>query len=289
MNQSFNSTLSQALTLAVEIAGQGEPLLCLHGHPGSAQCMSMFTHHLGDRFRTIAPDLRGYGKSQTNQPFEMEDHLADLEALVDRLQLDRFMILGWSLGGILAIELALRRPRQVKGLILVATAARPRGNHPPISWQDNLYTGIAGVINKIKPGWDWNIETFGKRSLFRHLIQQHKASTYQHLADEAVSAYLNTSTGANRALQNAQVRRVRYDRLSDLAQITSPALMLAGECDRHITAQSSQETADSLTNCQFKLYSNTAHLFPWEISEQVLADIDLWLGQYFPQTRPRDL
>src|SRR5512141_2927939 len=142
MNLETPDSAPKACPLAVEIEGQGDPILCLHGDPGSAQCMSVFTDHLGDRFRTIAPDLRGYGKSQTRQPFEMEDHLTDLEALVDQLQLDQFMILGWSLGGIFAIELALKLPERISGLILVATAARPRSDHPAISWQDNLYTGI---------------------------------------------------------------------------------------------------------------------------------------------------
>src|SRR5689334_12301939 len=105
--------------------------------------MSVFTKHLSQRFQTLAPDLRGYGNSRTQQNFQMDDHLTDLEALLDRYRMERCLVLGWSLGGILAMELALRRPKQISGLILVATAARPRGSHPPISWEDNLYTGIA--------------------------------------------------------------------------------------------------------------------------------------------------
>ena len=98
------------------------------------------------------------------------------------------------------MELALRLPQRVTGLILVATAARPRGNHPPISWQDNIYTGIAGLLNYIKPSWQWNIETFGKRSLFRYLIQQHTPTAYNYIAREAVPAYLQTSPAATSAL-----------------------------------------------------------------------------------------
>jgi len=273
----------QVFSLAVQVKGQGYPILCLHGHPGSAQSMRVFTDHFSgsskrkSQYQTITPDLRGYGKSQTHQAFEMEDHLTDLAALVDRLQLDRFMILGWSLGGILAIELALNMPDRVSGLILVATAARPRGNHPPVSWQDNLYTGIASVLNLIKPAWQWNIDTFGKRSLYRYLVQQHTPSVYQHLAVEGISAYLQTSQFAHKALWNAQVQRIHYDRLPDLAQIRCPALMLAGEGDRHITVQSSQETAQHLHNCEMRSYTDTAHLFPWEISERMLHDVDAWL------------
>ena len=267
-----------AFPLSVYVQGQGFPILCLHGHPGSGQCMSVFTDHLSQRFQTIAPDLRGYGNSQTKQSFGMTDHLVDLEVLLDRLQIQRCLILGWSLGGILAMELAWRLPQRVSGLILIATAARPWSNHPPISWQDNLYTGIASIINKVNPGWDWNIETFGKRSLYRYLIQQHTPGTYQYLADAAMPAYLKTSSFAQDALN--QALRKAYNRSKELTQIQCPALMLAGEADRHITAQSSRETANLLSNCEMKCYPNTAHLFPWEIPLQVRADIDRWLTEH---------
>lgn len=122
--------------------------------------MSVFTQHLQTRFQTIAPDLRGYGKSRTQLNFHMHDHLIDLEALLDRFQVDRCLVLGWSLGGMIAMELALKLPERVSGLILIATAARPRSSHPPVSWQDNLYTGVASILNTLQPGWQWNIDTF---------------------------------------------------------------------------------------------------------------------------------
>jgi pimeloyl-ACP methyl ester carboxylesterase len=268
---------SSAVDLAVQVQGKGLPILCLHGHPGSSGSMSVFTHHLSKRFKTLAPDLRGYGKSQTRQNFEMTDHLIDLEALCDRHNLREFLILGWSLGGIIGMELALKFPDRVKGMILVATAARPRGNHPPITWQDNAFTGIAALVNQIQPGWQWNIDTFGKRSLYRHLIQQHTASTYQYLADEATAAFLQTSAAAHRALNRALNQR--YDRLAEISQIECPVLVLAGAEDRHITAQSSLETAQCLPHSQAYCYPDVAHLFPWEIPARVLGDIDRWLAE----------
>ncbi|MEH2456269.1 alpha/beta fold hydrolase [Nostoc sp.] len=276
MNDRHNYTT--AARLNVYIQGQGFPILGLHGHPGSGRSLSVFTNHLSKRYQTFAPDLRGYGKSRCNSNFDMNDHLTDLEALLDRFEIQKCLVLGWSLGGILAMELALRLPERVTGLILVATAAKPRGSHPTITWQDNLYTGVAALLNYIKPGWQWNIETFGKRSLFRYLIQQHTSTTYNYIATVAVPAYLQTSPAATRALYSAI--QSGYNRLLDLQQIQCPSLVLAGEQDRHITSDSSLETARHLQNYQWQCYPNTAHLFPWEVPHLVLNDIDHWLEEH---------
>ncbi|MBV8883467.1 MAG: alpha/beta hydrolase [Chroococcidiopsidaceae cyanobacterium CP_BM_RX_35] len=267
--------ISQAAQLSVLVQGKGFPILCLHGHPGSGHSLSVFTQHLSQRFQTIAPDLRGYGKSRTRQNFRMSDHLIDLEALLNRLQVERCLVLGWSLGGILALELGLLLPERVSGLILIATAARPRSSHPPILWQDNLYTGLASILNWLKPGWQWNIETFGKRSLYRYLIQQHTPIAYHYLALEALPAYLQTSAIAANALNAAL--KVGYNRLENLQHIQCPSLVLAGAVDRHITPESSLETQMQLHSSQWQCYPNTAHLFPWEIPHQVLSDIDDWI------------
>ncbi|NJK40175.1 MAG: alpha/beta hydrolase [Acaryochloridaceae cyanobacterium SU_2_1] len=266
------------LTLALERRGQGFPVLCLHGHPGSKQCMGMFTDFLAQDFLTIAPDLRGYGHSQVRSAFAMADHLEDLVESLDQEKISRCLILGWSLGGILALEMALRHPQRVSGLILIATAAFPRSDHPPISWQDNLYTGLAGLINWVVPGWRWNIRTWGQRSLFRYLLGQQTPAAYHYLAKAAVPAYLKTSRYAQQALN--QAIQMGYNQENELAKITVPCLVLAGALDRHIIPAASKATAQGLSQSRWICYENTAHLFPWEIPDRVQGDIENWLEDY---------
>ena len=269
------------MQLHTEISGpdDGYPVLCLHGHPGSGAAMSVFTEPLvAMGFRTYAPDMRGYGRSKTRYSFEMTRHLDDLEELLARYGIERCLVLGWSLGGIMAMELALRRTDLVQGLILVGTAARPRGDHPQISLMDNVVTGFVGAVTRVGPGWRGAI-ALGLNSLFRYLIQQHTPEAYRYLARQGAPAFLRTSKYAESALFAAI--RAGYNRVPDLKALTMPSLMLCGECDRHITAKSSAETARALPTCEMRCYPQTAHLFPWEIPVQVNEDIRRWLDEHF--------
>ena len=263
------------MNLNVEVKGQGYPILCLHGHPGSSKTMSVFTDVLAQKYRTIAPDLRGYGKSAARGKFVMEDHLTDLRELLDYYEIEQCLLLGWSLGGILSLELALQQPERFRGLIMVASAARPWSNHPQASVFELVNTGIAGIINYFKPGWQWNINTFGTRSLFRYLVANQTPAVYRYLGKQAVPAFFQTSLAANKAL-NTRLSQ-GYNRLADLEKIKIPCLVLAGDCDRHITAESSSQTAYHLDDADYICYPNTAHLFPWEIPDLVNKDILRWL------------
>ena len=277
-------------------------VLCLHGHPGNSEAMQIFVQHFQSRgTSTIAPDLRGYGNCKADSAFTMLDHIQDLENLLindlandRRSQLDNteYVILGWSLGGILAIELALRaidkqwgsssnlaqnsaiKPR-IAGLILIATAAKPRSNLPQIAWWEYVNLAIAVVFQLLIPRQRWFVEWFGKRSLIKYLIQQHSQVAYEQIATTGAKAYLQTSRYAHRAL--AQALKQGYDRTSDLTKIQIPCLAIAAAQDRHITAASTAETAKLLPNCEFICYPDTAHLLPWEIGDRLLADIDAWV------------
>lgn len=268
-------------------------VICLHGHPGNSEAMQIFVKHFQARgIKAIAPDLRGYGRAKASSAFAMSDHIQDLWDLLEREREHpntEFLILGWSLGGILAIELALRtfeshnNPQaatkpQIAGLILIATSAKPRSSLPKIAWWEYVNLVIAVIshlaLAPIAPNTRWHIDWFGKRSLIKYLIQQHTKTAYDRIATTGAKAYLQTSRYAHIALM--QALRQGYDRTQDLAKIQIPCLAIAADQDRHITASSTAETAKLLPNCEFICYPHTAHLLPWEIGDRLLADIETW-------------
>lgn len=270
-------TTPDGQTIHTTIAGTGHPLLCLHGHPGTGACFDPVLAPLRDRYQTIAPDLRGYGQSTTREPFAMAAHLDDLVSLIDRLALETCTIVGWSLGGILAIELALRCPDRVNGLALIATAARPYSNHPAVSPLELGLTAIAGLTSAVLPAAPF-LPAIGQRSLFRYLISQHTTTAYRNIGLYGVAAYLQTSQPATIALNTAI--RQRYDREADLTAIACPSLVIAAADDRHICAAASQRTADRLPNSDWICYDNAAHLFPWEQPDRLRDDLTRWLDRH---------
>ena len=88
--------------LAVELAGQGEALLLLHGFTGAAETMRELADALAGEFRTIAVDLLGHGESDAPRDpsrYALECTVGDLARLLDALGVPRAHVLGYSLGG----------------------------------------------------------------------------------------------------------------------------------------------------------------------------------------------
>ena len=105
----------------VRVHGEGEPLLMLHGFSGDSTTWDAFRANIGSGFRLIAPDLLGHGKSAApadSERYRMSEAAADMIALLDLLGSDRAHLLGYSMGGRLALCLALRYPSRFNSLIM---------------------------------------------------------------------------------------------------------------------------------------------------------------------------
>jgi pimeloyl-ACP methyl ester carboxylesterase len=98
-------------------AGHGAPLLLLHGWPEFWLTWEPVMERLADRYRLIAPDLRGFGDSdKPDGPFGAQDHAADVLALLDALGIERVGVIGHDVGGAAMQPLARRAPERLVGL-----------------------------------------------------------------------------------------------------------------------------------------------------------------------------
>lgn len=100
-------------------------VLLLHGLMATADLnWSLAMPALAARFNVVAPDLRGHGRGLRTQRFSADECAEDLAALVNVLELGRVIVVGYSLGGLVAQVFVRRHPELVSGLVLCATASQ---------------------------------------------------------------------------------------------------------------------------------------------------------------------
>ena len=114
------------LELAVDAGGSGAPLLLLHGFTGCAGSMAGVAADLAGSFRTLAVDLVGHGASsapRARERYAMNDCVEQVRTLLDRLELERAHLLGYSMGGRVALAFAVSHPERVERMLLVGASA----------------------------------------------------------------------------------------------------------------------------------------------------------------------
>lgn len=106
--------------------GRGPAVLLIHGYPLGSWMWEPQVQALRDRYRVLAPDLRGFGDSPLPSPAcGMDDYADDLAELLAGLGVERAAVVGFSMGGYIALSLAERRPELLSALVLADTRAAP--------------------------------------------------------------------------------------------------------------------------------------------------------------------
>lgn len=121
------ATMPDGTEIAWDEIGEGAPVLLIHGLGSSKRRWDSAREALAAAgFRAVRFDLRGHGESTpatAERPFGMAELVADLESLVDLLALERFHLVGHSLGGMLAQRFAVEHPGPVRSLVLASTTS----------------------------------------------------------------------------------------------------------------------------------------------------------------------
>jgi len=245
-----NLSGARANGLYVEVTGDGPDLVLLHGWALNLRVWDSLVVELRDRFRLITIDLPGHGRSTWGpghgtpaaQAWLIHQTLEEISA--------RYSLLGWSLGGQIALDLAAATPGQVNRLVLVGATAKfaasadwPHGMAPEV---------IARLAESLRTDYHRTVNDFLELQVrgsadSEQVLQQLRQSLLAHgeATPEALAAGLNT-------LANSDLRPT-------LEHVRTPALVIAGQYDRITSPQASSALAAALPEGKFTQIRRAAH------------------------------
>src|SRR5437773_12212041 len=120
-----------AVNLYYETHGNGPPLILLHGGLGSGEMFGPVLPLLAERHQVVVADLQGHGRTaDIDRPLDVRLMAGDIAALVDHLGLSRPDVMGFSLGGGVALQTAVRHPELVGRLIVVSANIKRSAIYP---------------------------------------------------------------------------------------------------------------------------------------------------------------
>ena len=138
------------LSLYYEEHGAGEPLVLLHGGIGLGEMFGAIMPALAADRRVITVDLQGHGgTADVDRPLRPETMADDVAALIVHLGLERADVMGYSLGGLVALRTAIQHPQVVRRLVLVSVGFRRDGSHPEVvAAMDQFSPDLAGMLQQ---------------------------------------------------------------------------------------------------------------------------------------------
>jgi pimeloyl-ACP methyl ester carboxylesterase len=234
------------VTLYYEEMGQGDPLLLLHGLGSSTEDWYFQMEPFSQHFRVIALDLRGHGRSSKPPgPYSIPMFADDIAACLNALQIPSAHILGISLGGMIAFQLALNAPAMVKSLIIV--------NSVP-----------AMVVRNFADRWQlWQrsaiIELMGVRRMGEYLaVRLFPKPEQAELRQAMIERWARNDKPAYQAAMRSFIG---WDVMDQLAAIACPTLVISADEDYWPVVEKELYTA-KLPNARLLVVDDSRHATP---------------------------
>ncbi len=232
--------------------GSGLPIVFVHGFPMSHAMWAAQTSALRDRFRVIAPDLRGFGESpDESDVVTMEQFADDLAAMLEQLGITEPIVLcGLSMGGYVAWQFVRKYPQKLRGLVLCETRAVADSAdgvaHRLRLAQTVLEKGAEVVANAMLP------------HLFAAATVQSQPAVVESLRRMILSSSPRAIAAALRGMAE------RPDVRSWLPQIALPSLLIVGVEDKISTVAEMRQIAAALPHSTLVEIADAGHLAPLE-------------------------
>jgi len=234
--------------LHYRVEGSGPPLVLIHGFGSSQLDWELQVPEWKDTFTLIMPDLRGFGQSSKDvPPFSVDQFVEDLRALLEHLEIQRFQLLGYSLGGAVSFAFSVEEPERVERLILVNTWPSFRPTTLRKKWEVVLRKNLVRLS-----GMDKMAKVLGKR-LFPEEHQKELRSTFEERYQQNdKSVYLELL----KTLPKWSVR----DRIGVLSM---PTLVLGAEHDYTPHTEKEEYVVD-MPNATLELVEDSRHGTPFD-------------------------
>ena len=236
-------------------AAPGPLVVLLHGVGGGREAWGIASSGSGPAlaaagFTAVAVDFPGYGRSARIEPYDLAGMAAALERLITQLGLGPAVLVGHSMGGMVAQDLAARAPAAVSGLVLASTS--PAFGKPGGDWQRGFLqsrfapldagSGMAGLAAQFVPAMLPPDAPPAVRERAQALMAGVPEATYR----SAVAAL------------------VAFDRRANLPLIKVPTLVITGELDTTASPEVARKMAERIPGALLQTVPGAGHLLPME-------------------------
>jgi pimeloyl-ACP methyl ester carboxylesterase len=240
-------------------AGQGDPLVVIHGGGGDARTWQKNIAELAVKYAVFAPDLPGFGASQ---PLSGNYYIPELADFIGRfaasLGLDKFSLIGHSLGGGIALNYTLKSPNKVKKLVLVSSLCLGR----EIAFWVRLLS-IPAIVRSV------GAVIVGVFKVIKWVVK--------HLNPvEFVTPFTKASMDVGQNITTLKQQTLVLEHR--LAEINVPTLLVWGARDPIVPVRQAYAAARVIPDCQVKVFANRGHNVHREEVEQFSSVLTGFLG-----------
>lgn len=241
MNTILRKTIQvDGLDVLYYTAGQGEPLVVIHGGGGDARTWWRNIVELSNKYTVYAPDLPGYGGSQ---PLHGNYYIPELAEFISKfaasLSLEKFNLVGHSLGGGVALNFALKWPDKIKKLVLVSSLCLGR----EIAFWVRFFSlpaiisSFGAVVMGVLKGIKWIIQHLNPAGLIMPLSP----------AAMAVGISITTFRQQTLVLENR------------LHEVKIPTLLIWGDRDPIVPVNHAYRAAKVIPDCRIEVFKKRGH------------------------------
>jgi 3-oxoadipate enol-lactonase len=253
------------INLSYKVSGEGQPLILITGFASAQNMWYAQVRAFSRSFRVVTFDNRGFGKSDKPAgPYTTKMLAGETMGLMDHLGIKKAHILGGSMGGMAAQEIAIERPERVDKLILSSTSA---GGQP---LRDMLF----GLIEAASPGWTRSRPELASANLQKFMVamasRSFNGTMYKLLVMPLVK--LQARLGKVEVPVGQIEAMLSHDALERLDRIQSPTLVLTGSEDRLMPPHSSEALASRIKGAKLAIIEGGAHALGGKrFNEEVLG------------------